>query len=223
MSRSPLPPRIREAPSPAEGGGHSRTIDAQHQFTATIDAILGAGARWVWFRERDMDVASRRSLAIAVMARIHAKGGTFSLGGDADLAAEIGADGVHLPGGTTADAIRRARDLLPNGLVGVSAHTLGEVETAAKAGGDYATLSPIFATASKPGYGPALGTEALRAASAFGISVIALGGITSGNTGACRDAGAAGIAVMGGLMRSPEPARAAAAFLAAWSQRPEGP
>ncbi|WP_375409714.1 thiamine phosphate synthase [uncultured Methylobacterium sp.] len=209
-------------PVPSAGEGAPR-VNARHLLLATIDAVLAGGAGWVWFRERDMDEASRRTLAIAVMIRVHAGGGTFSLGGDAALAAEIGADGVHLPGGTSGDAIRRARDLLPDGIVGTSAHILGEIEVAAKAGANYATLSPVFPTASKPGYGPALGTAALRAASAFGMPVIALGGITPINAGDCRDAGAAGIAVMGGVMRATDPARAAAAFLDGWAQRPDGP
>ena len=55
------------------------------------------------------------------------------------------------------------------------------------------------------------------------MPVIALGGITPDQRGDCRDAGAAGIAVMGGLMRAADPARAAAAFLDGWAQRPAGP
>ena len=43
-------------------------------------------------------------------------------------------------------------------------------------GADYVTLSPIFATASKPGYGPALGLASLAAARA----VVVVGALAAG-------------------------------------------
>ena len=45
-----------------------------------------------------------------------------------------------------------------------------------------------------------------RPAAKLGIPVLALGGITAGTVGACLDAGAGGVAVMGEVMRSDDPA-----------------
>ena len=75
-----------------------------------------------------------------------------------------------------------------------------------QAGADYVTASPVFVTASKSGYGPALGLDGLACivAAARG-PVVALGGVTEGNAAACLAAGAHGIAVMGEIMRSLEP------------------
>jgi thiamine-phosphate pyrophosphorylase len=74
------------------------------------------------------------------------------------------------------------------------------------AGADYVTLSPVFLTESKPGYGPALGLEGLAAAVAAAKGpVIALAGITAANAAACIRAGAAGVAVMGEVMRAADP------------------
>jgi thiamine-phosphate pyrophosphorylase len=74
------------------------------------------------------------------------------------------------------------------------------------AGADYVTASPVFVTASKPGYGPPLGLDGLaRIVAAARGPVIALGGITEGNAAECLAAGACGIAVMGEVMRSAEP------------------
>jgi len=86
-------------------------------------------------------------------------------------------------------------------LVGVSAHGLDDLRGARDAGGDYATLSPIFPSPSKPGYGPALGLAALHEAAGLGLPVLALGGVTAAAARACRDAGAHGVAVMGPAMR----------------------
>ncbi|MCJ2047819.1 thiamine phosphate synthase [Methylobacterium sp. J-078] len=180
----------------------------------TLDGLLGAGIRWVWFRERDLAFEPRRALGRAVAERVRAHRGTLTVGGDPALAASLGADGVHLPGGATATEIEHARHLLPKGLLGVSAHGIDEVQAAAAAGADYVTLSPIFPTASKPGYGPALGPVCLRRAASFGCPVIALGGITEDRVADCMRAGAAGIAVMGTLMRSPDPASETRRYLA---------
>ena len=81
---------------------------------------------------------------------------------------------------------------------------------------DYVTLSPIFPSPSKPAYGPALGIEALAATAAqVRIPVLALGGVDATNLRACLDAGAAGAAVMGGIMGADDPAGMAQALIEA--------
>jgi thiamine-phosphate pyrophosphorylase len=75
-----------------------------------------------------------------------------------------------------------------------------------QAGADYVTLSPIFASASKPGYGPALGLAGLAACvAACAGPVIALGGVTAATAPLCLAAGARGVAVMGEVMRADDP------------------
>jgi thiamine-phosphate pyrophosphorylase len=192
--------------------GLSRPLDE------TVHAILDGGAGWVWFRDRDLEPDARRELGIRVASRTRAAGAFLTVGGDVALARALGADGVHLGGGAGSDAIEAARaELGPGALIGISAHTPVEVEAAAKAGADYVTLSPIYPTASKPGYGPALGLGGIATARRAGLPVVALGGITPDRIPACRDAGAAGIAVMGGLMRAPDPVAAARTILTAWA------
>ena len=75
------------------------------------------------------------------------------------LASGAGAHGVHLSRGGDPAAARHA--LGARRLIGVSAHSLEEAREAEAAGADYVTLSPIFRSDSKPGYGPALGVEGL--------------------------------------------------------------
>ncbi|MHB1535713.1 MAG: thiamine phosphate synthase, partial [Acidimicrobiales bacterium] len=72
------------------------------------------------------------------------------------------------------------------------------------------TLSPINPSASKPGYGPPLGPEALTG---LALPTWALGGVGVGNARACVAAGAAGVAVMGAIMAAGDPAAATAAIL----------
>lgn len=190
-------------------------VGAGDRLADAIRGVLAGGARWIWFRERDLPPEPRAALAGEILAIVRQHGGLFSIGGNADLAARLGADGVHLPGGAGPRAIAEAREVLPNGLIGLSAHTVEEVWNAAHAGAGYATLSPIFTSSSKPGYGPALGHAALTEAACYGMPVLALGGVTVGAIRPCREAGAAGVAVMGGLMRARDPRGAARDILEA--------
>jgi thiamine-phosphate pyrophosphorylase len=96
-------------------------------------------------------------------------------------------------------------------------HDLDELVAAAADGVEYATLSPIYPTRSKPGYGPPLGLAALgRMANVAPVAVYALGGIdTPVRVRDCLDEGAAGVAVMGAIMRADDPARLVKELLAA--------
>ncbi len=201
--RNPLPSRLLVV---------TDRLGARRPLAETVRAVLEGGGRWIWLRERDLDAPARRDLARDLLGIVRGAGGRLVVGADPDLCAAIGADGVHLPGATTAPEVAAARRRLgPAALIGVSAHGAADLAEAAEA--DYVTLSPIFASASKPGYGPALGLDGLRAGCAAGIPVIALGGLAPEAAPACRAAGAAGVAVMGGLMRAQDPAAAARTFL----------
>lgn len=182
----------------------------------TVRAAVAGGARFVWLRDRDLDRHARRDLARDLLALLRPLDGTLVVGGDVELALETGARGVHLSGSAGRTGIRSAREKLgPAALIGISAHSIPEVETAAETGADYATLSPVFPSASKPGYGPALGPEVFRAVTRSGLPVFALGGIEPEHARACREAGAAGVAVMGGLMRAADPRSETLRYLAA--------
>ena len=175
--------------------------------TAVVEAVFQGGCRWLMLREKDLDTAAREALAGEIMALAKPYGAHVTINRDF----VEGADGVHLPQG---HAVAEARRLLgKSGLVGVSAHSLHEARSAAHAGADYVTLSPIFATASKPGHGPALGLDGLaHVAARLAVPVIALAGVGADNAAACLDAGAAGVAAMGAVMRAADP-RAATATL----------
>jgi thiamine-phosphate pyrophosphorylase len=74
------------------------------------------------------------------------------------------------------------------------------------AGEGYVTLSPVYPTATKPGYGPPL-TARGAARVAGRVPWLALGGVDSPERAAeCAVAGAAGVAVLGAVMRAGNPA-----------------
>jgi thiamine monophosphate synthase len=150
-----------------------------------VKSALDGGARTFLLREKDLPRHERLELAVSMRA----------LGADVIVAGPdpLGGDAVHL---SSNDLFTLAR------LTGRSCHDEAGVMTSIE---DYVTLSPIFLTSSKPGYGPALGTHILSVRASRPI--VALGGVDdAAKAAACREAGAAGVAVMGAVMRAADPA-----------------
>ena len=201
------------------------SADAGRPLAATVAEALAAGATAILLREKDLPPVDRRRLAESLRTLTADAGAALLVAGDATLARAVGADGVHLAatdpwpdppappraqagpsaGGDTAPPWSGNGASLP---VGRSCHTVAELVAAAAAGARWATFSPVFATASKPGYGPALGLNGLAAGcrAVPGLAVLALGGLGPGRAVGCVRAGAAGVAVMGAVMRAGDPA-----------------
>ena len=176
---------------------------ARRPLEEIAEAVFAGGCRWFSLREKDLPPQQRRALLGALVVLGHRFGAVVTAHEDIEAVAAVGADGVHLPSGGNPEA---ARARLPGALIGVSAHSADEAAVLLRSGADYVTASPVFLTASKPGYGPALGLEGLASIVARAPGpVVALGGITADNAALCLSAGVRGIAVMGEIMRSADP------------------
>lgn len=173
-----------------------------------IAAAVDAGARSVVLREKDLPAAERAGLAAALHALLEPVGGVLVLAGPPN--ARAGEKAVHLSAGAPFPRPRPS-------LVGRSCHDARELAAAAAEGCDYVTVSPVFATRSKPGYGPALGVSGLAQLVAAAPPAYALGGVRPADVQPCVAAGARGVAVMGPVMRDPE---IVAAYLAALQEVP---
>lgn len=169
-----------------------------------VERACVGGCRWVSLREKDLPADEQIALARGLAPIAQRYGARLTLHGDAARARAAGVDGVHLSahGGAAA-----ARALLgPRALVGMSIHSAAEAAALDLRVVDYAIAGPAYLTASKPGYGPALGPEGLAAiCRAARVPVVAIGGIGAENVVGLLETGVAGIAVMGSVMRSAEP------------------
>ena len=176
---------------------------ARRPLEEVAEAVFAGGCRWFSLREKDLPPEERRTLLGELIALGRRFGAVVTAHEDIEAVTATGADGVHLPSGVRPEA---ARTRLPGALIGVSAHSADEAATLLRAGADYVTVSPVFVTASKPGYGPALGLDGLARIVAHAPGpVVALGGITPENAASCLSTGARGIAVMGEIMRAADP------------------
>ncbi|SDS89660.1 thiamine phosphate synthase [Actinopolymorpha singaporensis] len=164
----------------------------------TVLRCVRAGLRAVVLRELDLPDEARAQLAKEIRRRTTAHD-FLVISAHRRLAY---ADGVHLS--STQPGLGSG----PEKLFGRSCHDHEEVRRAVAEGAAYVTASPVAPTESKPGYGPALGVDGLHrlVREAGATPVFALGGVTAARATEMRGAGAYGIAVMGAVMRSADPA-----------------
>lgn len=131
-----------------------------------------------------------------------------------DVAAAVGADGVHL--GQTDESIAVARELMrPGTIVGLSARTPEEAEAAARSGADYTGVGPVFPTGTKPDALAPIGLDGLRTAieRTPDIPTAAIGGVTHERAPAVLAAGARYAAVISDICFADDPIAAMDRFL----------
>ncbi len=185
---------------------------ARLSLPAIAAAAFTAGCRWLSVREKDLSDDDQVVLARTLLPLARRHGAALMVHGEAALAQAAGADGVHLAAGRNA---ADARALLgKEKLIGVSIHTVTEAEALDPDTVDYAIAGPAYETASKPGYGPEIGKIGLaEIAGAARVPVLAIGGINAARVAEVLAVGAAGVAVMGGVMRASDPGQEVKAFL----------
>jgi thiamine-phosphate pyrophosphorylase len=161
---------------------------AEHSPHTPVDFLL--------LRERDLApgilLATARHL-VRAMATTPVR---LLLAGDPAQALAVGAAGVHLAAGGN---VAQAREQMPSGFLTISCHTLDEVRAARDLGASAILFAPVFGkVVDGTQVVPAAGLERLREACllAAPVQVLALGGVTNGNTASALAAGAAGIAAI---------------------------
>ena len=126
-----------------------------------------------------------------------------------DLALAARADGVHL--GQTDLPIAEARRIAPQLKIGISTHSLEQMQRAVALAPDYAAYGPVFATRTKENPDPVQGIDALaRAVAAAGpVPVVAIGGITPREAAAVFATGVSAICAISSVNDAPDVGAAA--------------
>ena len=126
----------------------------------------------------------------------------------ADIARLAGADGVHVGQEDLTPAAVRAI-LGDTAIVGLSTHSVEQIDLAVLEPVTYIAVGPVFGTTTKAtGYeqvGLDMVREAARRASARGLPLVAIGGITLENAISVLQAGAASVAVISDLLATGDP------------------
>jgi thiamine-phosphate pyrophosphorylase len=179
-----------------------RTLLPEDQFLASIEAALKGGVRAIQLREKNLPENELRSLAQDVLKLTQKYNALLIINHRAELADDIGADGVQLTESST--AVRKIRKQYPGLLIGKSTHSLQSGMRAQHQGADFVTFSPVYDTPSKQQYGPPQGLEKLKQVCAgLDIPVLALGGIDLSRISTVREQGAFGVGLIRGIWNSP--------------------
>lgn len=163
-----------------------------------VEAALKGGATCVQLREKNLADSSVLAEAREISALCKQYRVPFILNDNVALAAQCGADGVHL-GQEDMDPAEARRILGPDAIIGVSAHNVAEAKAAVAAGADYLGCGAMFATTTKTNV-TALPKETLRAiCAAVGVPVVAIGGISKQNLLSLAHCGEAGVALVSAI------------------------
>jgi thiamine-phosphate pyrophosphorylase len=174
---------------------------------SSIRRAVAAGVDWVQIREKDLPARELLALTKAAIEAAAESRGARSraarviVNDRLDVALAAGAAGVHLGRESVpaAEVVRwcRSGNAPADFRIGVSCHSLTDVQAAEAAGASYALFGPVFDTPSKRPFGAPQGIAKIaEACQAVRIPVIAIGGVDEKNAVECLRVGAAGIAAI---------------------------
>jgi len=180
------------------------TLIPPGQLTNCVSLAIAGGASVIQYRNKQAADHERHREATALVTLCHQHNIPLIINDDADLAAAVGASGVHL--GKTDPPIRQMRERLgPRAIIGVSCYNdLERAVAAAQTGADYVAFGRFFPSHSKPDAPPAETTVLSRARRHLDLPIVAIGGITPGNGQALVAAGANLLAAIHGVFGQPD-------------------
>lgn len=153
-------------------------------------------ATWLWrsgvtllqLRAKGWDAERTLALVQRMQANVPRDECRIVVNDRADVAFRSACYGVHI--GQSDSPIAEVRRIAPGIAVGVSTHTVEQVNAALAAKPDYVAIGPVFETSSKRNPEPTVGVECVRHVSALcaaqGVPLVAIGGLTASNVGMVR-------------------------------------
>lgn len=163
-----------------------------------------AGIAAVQFREKDLTLREQFEFASEIRSAAKQHKMQFFVNDRVDLCLALDAEGVHLS--SSGFPVTVAREILGGSkLIGVSCHSMEEVQRAEWEGADFALLGPVYDTPSKRAYGLPLGIDVFKKARrSAAIPLFAIGGVDRSKLKEVIDAGADGVAVISAILSSPD-------------------
>lgn len=189
----------------------SELLPTTEALLAGVQAAILGGAALIQYRDKSRDAARRLEQASALAALCRKLGARLIVNDDVRLAAESGADGVHL--GLDDGSVLEARLWLgTEALIGATCHaSLDLAERAVLEGASYLAFGRFFDSTTKPGAPPA-SVSVLTEARRYRLPLVAIGGVTPDNGASLIHAGAAMLAAVHGVFGQTDIAAAAARY-----------
>jgi thiamine-phosphate pyrophosphorylase len=182
------------------------------RMSALVREALAGGVKIVQYRNKVAPPPLFRAQAAELLRICRAAGALLIVNDNPEIAADIGADGVHV--GREDGGAARARAIVgPDCIIGVSCYDdLSIAERAVAEGADYIAFGAMFPSSVKPGAVAAPLSLLSEAKARFGVPVCAIGGIKTGNVQSLIDAGADMAAVITDLFDADDIAVQARAY-----------
>lgn len=164
-----------------------------------VERLLAGGARLIQLRDKDISAREMFEAAQSCLKLTRAAGAMLIINDRVDVAMAADADGVHL--GQDDLTVAEARVLVgPEKIIGISTHSIAQVEAALETSANYIAVGPIFPTATKNNPDPVVGLELVRQARTLtSLPLVAIGGITLETAAEVMAAGANSVAVISAL------------------------
>lgn len=203
---SPLPRRLDF--SDVALYGVTSFVNGEEALLTQVDGLLDGGVDAIQLRASTLSDRSYVAFGKKIQERCQAEGSLFIVNNRADLMLALDADGVHI--GHNDLPVAAIREMIGHRkIIGVSTHSLPEAIAAQKAGADYVSCGPVWATPTKPDY-PAVGLNLVGLyRAALRIPFVAIGGVNEANIDEVLTAGARCVAVVRALFEAKDPAAVA--------------
>jgi thiamine-phosphate pyrophosphorylase len=175
--------------------------------------LAGAGVQLIQLRDKRAPARKIRDEASELVARLSPEGVRIIINDRPDIAAIVGAGGVHV--GQDDLPVEDARRICgPSCWVGISTHNIEQFREAGRTSADYIAVGPVFPTDAKENPDPVVGIDFIRAVRQLTTKpIVAIGGITVESAAEVFDAGADSVAVIRDLLSAQDPAGRAREYL----------
>ena len=183
------------------------------QVEARTHALIDGGVRIIQLRAKGVELAQVKAWAVAMQSICRDRGAIFVLNDYPEMAAEIGADAVHV--GQDGGSLDEVRRVVGEGvLVGRSTHSLEQAMQARQEGADYIGFGPLFPTGTKPGR-KSIGLADIAAAqdAAGDMPLFCIGGINENTLPSVLQAGARRVVIVSWLLQQEDIAGTAQAVI----------
>ena len=182
------------------------------RLVSRVGAAIDGGAVMIQYRAKARTDRERRNAASRLLGLCRARRVPLIVNDDPVLAADIGADGVHV--GRDDGDVRSARSIVGNRCI-VGASCYDRLDLALAAADDSATyvaFGSFFASPTKPHAVSAPSSLLSSARDRLDVPVVAIGGITADNGTSLIEAGARFLAAIDGVFGGDDVEHAARAY-----------
>lgn len=186
---------------------------SKHGIMSQIEQVVLGGCNWVQLRMKNEDEKEVEKTALLAFSFCMDNDAKLIINDRVELAARIGADGVHL--GKKDMPPSEARQILgPQAIIGGTANTFEDIQELVKQGVDYIGLGPYRFTSTKQNLSPVLGIESYQQIIAqckeaqIDVPIIAIGGLETEDFKGLFNAGVHGVALSSYINQKDQPGAA---------------